>query len=541
MWAWGLSRVDDPYASFVYGTDIQTFIDRLSTLQNCRVYFHNLGFDGSFIFDYLLNQGWDFSRERKLRYRQFSAVISDMNQVYCIKLMFKRGHYVDIYDSLKILPMKLAAVAKTFGTEAKGSIDYNAERGTEHVLDAQELEYLKGDVVILSKALDVMLGAGETKMTAGSNALADFKRMIGGDKVFRRIFPVLGQAEDAFIRQAYRGGFTYANPKYIGQELHYMTSWDVNSLYPSIMYGCHGELMPYGVPQWFEGRPQPTDEYPLWVAQLIVEFNIKPGHIPSHQFRKSFQFIAKEYVLSSEGPQAVTLTNVDFELLCEQYDVTVWEWIGGYRFRASNEIFRPYIDKWTEVKIKAGKEGNGGMRQIAKLKLNSLYGKFGTRPEVQSRYPTLIDGIVRYRDLNPEERDPVYIPVAVFVTSYGRAYTIRFAQSLGDRFVYSDTDSVKCIGLEPPEGAHVDDYALGAWGHDGMYLRFKTLGAKTYVAWESGSDALTIHCSGLPQSCYPYVTMENFEIGVSYWGKLYQTRVKGGIYLREDYHTLRPR
>ena len=33
--------------------------------------------------------------------------------------------------------------------------------------------------------------------------------------------------------------------------------------------------------------------------------------------------------------------------------------------------------KWIEQKIKAGKEGNGAKRQIAKLMLNSLYGKFG--------------------------------------------------------------------------------------------------------------------------------------------------------------------
>lgn len=320
-----------------------------------------------------------------------------------------------------------------------------------------------------------------------------------------------------------------------------MTSWDVNSLYPSIMYGCHGELMPYGVPVWFDGEPEPDDTYPLWIAQVMVSFHIKTGHIPSHQFRKNMLFIGKEYVLDSKGDQIITLTNIDWELLNEQYDVEVLQWMGGYKFKASNKLFTTYIDKWTEAKIKAGKEGNAGLRQIAKLMLNSLYGKFGTRMEVKSRYPQLVDGVVRYRDLEPEERDPVYIPVAIFVTSYGRAYTIRFAQSLGDRFVYSDTDSVKCIGFEPPEGAHVDDYELGAWGHDGMYLRFKTLGAKAYVAWENGADGLTVHCSGLPASCYEHVTIENFNIGATYPGKLYQKRVNGGIYFIEDSFTIQPR
>lgn len=204
-------------------------------------------------------------------------------------------------------------------------------------------------------------------------------------------------------------------------------------------------------------------------------------------------------------------------------------------------FFRTYIDKWMDVKIKAGKAGNGGMRQIAKLHLNSLYGKLASRMEVIGRRPVLVDGVVRYKDLKPEERDPVYTAAAVFVTSYGRAYTIRFAQACGDRFVYSDTDSVKILGTEPPEGMHVDDYALGAWGHDGVYRDFKTLGAKAYICHEEGKEELTVHCSGLPDSCYPYVTMDNFVAGAEYPGKLYQYRVPGGIYFEEGTFKLHER
>lgn len=375
VWAYGIAQVgfDD---SFRYGTDIEGFMDHISKLPSCRIYFHNLAFDGAFIFDYLLRHEWVFVEDRRYlrKQRTFSAVISDMNQVYCITLCFAHGVKVDIYDSLKIIPMKISAVAKTFGMEmTKGDIDYTEEREIGHELTDEELDYLKRDVLILAHALDIMLDMGEVKMTSGSNALADYKRMCGGNKRFRRTFPVLDAEDDAFIRQAYRGGWTYANPRYTGSVLTDMSSWDVNSLYPSIMYGKHGELMPYGYPRWFDGEPSPDDEFPLWIAQAVMSFTIKPGHYPSHQFRKSLDFLAKEYVLDSKGEQVLTLTNVDYALLCEQYDVTVHGWLGGYRFRASRYLFRDYIDKWTEVKIKAGREGNGGMRQIAKLHLNSLY------------------------------------------------------------------------------------------------------------------------------------------------------------------------
>ena len=239
-------------------------------------------------------------------------------------------------------------------------------------------------------------------------------------------------------------------------------------------------------------------------------------------------FDQTEYVSSSRGEQVITLTNVDWELMLEQYDVEVYAWYGGYAFQATNEIFRPYIDKWTRVKIESGREGNLGMRQIAKLKLNSLYGKFATRPQVLSRRPVLQDGVVRYVDLEPEEREPVYLPVGVFTTAYGRAYTIRFAQSAGDR-------------SDPPPGAHVDDFALGAWGHDGAFSRFKALRAKAYVYEDAETGKLNVHCSGMPASCYGEVTMENFNIGAVYNGKLYQHRTKGGIYFTEDTFKIQPK
>lgn len=375
VWAWGIAQVGFK-DTFCYGNDIESFFEYLSKRPSCRVYFHNLAFDGSFIFDYILNNGWVFVEDRCDLKKQhtFSAVISDMNQLYSITLVFPHGVKIDIYDSLKIIPMKIATVAKTFGMSmTKGDIDYTEHRAIGHIITEEELDYLRRDVLILSRALDVMLTMGEVKMTSGSNALADYKRLCGGNKAFRRQFPVLDDDVDAFCRQAYRGGWTYANPEYVGRELNYMTSWDVNSLYPSIMYGSHGELMPYGQPVWFDGEPTTTDEFPLWIAQAVMEFTIKPGRFPSHQFRKSLDFLAKDYVLDSKGEQVLTLTNVDYALLCEQYDVMVHQWIGGYKFRAYKYLFRDYIDKWTEVKIKAGREGNGGMRQIAKLHLNSLY------------------------------------------------------------------------------------------------------------------------------------------------------------------------
>ena len=199
VWAWGIARVDSP-SSFRYGNDLDGFMQRLATLPPSRVYFHNLAFDGAFIFSWLLEHGWVFTEDsRERRAYTFSCIISDMNQVYCIGLNFERGLHIDVYDSLKILPMALRKVATTFGMEmTKGEIDYTAPRTIGHRLTGEELDYLKRDVLILAQAVRTMLEMGEVKMTAGSNALADYIKTVGGRKVFRRLFPIMGEDEDAF-------------------------------------------------------------------------------------------------------------------------------------------------------------------------------------------------------------------------------------------------------------------------------------------------------------------------------------------------------
>ena len=145
----------------------------LITSQNATAPKHNLAFDGAFIFDFLLNYGWVFNEDaRHLRPWEFSATISDMNQVYAINLKFPHGVKIDILDSLKIIPMTIARMAKTFGMPmSKGDIDYTEHREVGHVITDEELDYLKRDVLILSHALDLMLRMGEGLITS-QNATA---------------------------------------------------------------------------------------------------------------------------------------------------------------------------------------------------------------------------------------------------------------------------------------------------------------------------------------------------------------------------------
>lgn len=533
VWACGVCEIAGDFDRIDRGTDVEWFIDWCRLHAPCNVYFHNLAFDGAFIMDYLERNGWRWVADRrKASDRTYTTVISDANQVYCIDLYFTPVYSVKILDSFKIIPLSIAQMAKAFDLPIlKGSIDYEAYRPVGHELTDEEVAYLDNDVRIAAMSIDYFLKHGLNKMTAGSNALSDFRSGMGGKRGFRKWFPLLDKEEDAFIRCAYRGGFTYVNHRYQGRELGEGIVLDVNSLYPSVMYGCSGERLPYGSPVWFDGKPVKSDAYNLWVAQITCSFRLREDHLPCIQLKGNFRFNQTEYLERSDGDVTFTITNVDWELIKRQYHVYNLRWHGGYMFRSASFLFKKYIDYWVGIKNQATIDGNKGMRELAKLMLNSLYGKFATRTVVYSRRPMLIDDVLRYVDIDPTERDPVYLPVGVFVTSWARFKTVTSAQSVYDRFAYADTDSLHLVGTEVPSDLDVDDVRLGAWKHESTFDRAKFLRAKCYLEYERGRDRPTVHVSGMPSSVHSQVDMDNFDLGSVYGGKLYPHRVPGGIVL----------
>ena len=345
------------------------------------------------------------------------------------------------------------------------------------------------------------------------------------------IYPYLNELQDTFIRKAYRGGFTYVNPKFQGKKIGEGIVLDVNSLYPSVMYSCDGQLLPYGRPEWFDGKYEQDDSMPLWVGGISCWFKVKPGHIPCIQLKANKMYKQTEYIEDSRGEVTFITTSVDWELIKQQYDLQCVKFLGGYKFHACNFMFKAYVDKWIKVKNQATIEGNMGLRQIAKLMLNSLYGKFATRIKGYSRKPEIIDGVLHYVDLEEEKRNPVYLPVGVFITAHARYKTITSAQSVYDRFIYADTDSLHLLGTDLPDNLDIDAVKLGAWKHESTFYQAKFLRAKCYIEYENDSEKPTIHVAGMPKTCHENVNIDNFEIGAEYDGKLYQHRVEGGIVL----------
>lgn len=547
VWAWALCDIED-VSHVEVGNSIDGFMGRIKKEANPYIYFHNLKFDGEFILYYLMKNGFEHVESKEKRNNTFSTLISDMGLFYQIEVYFevgKKTKKVTFIDSLKIINQSVESMPKTFKIEEnKLEIDYNAPREKGHILTGEEEAYIKNDVVIVAKALSYLFNMGLTKMTAGSNALSEYKEITRLNR-FRSLYKPLNYDIDKDIRRAYRGGFTYLNPVYKNKEVKEGEVLDVNSLYPSVMYK---EMLPFGEPFFYEGEYVEDKVYPLFIQRLTCSFKIKEGRIPTIQIKHS-RFVDNEYLTDSgEEPVALTLTSVDLKLFLEQYDVWDLHYESGWKFKAMRGLFTDYIDKWIKVKNEATLSGNKGIRQVAKIMLNSLYGKFATSLDVQSKIPYLEGDIVKYKLGEKTTKDGVYLPMGAFITAYARDKTIRTSQSIKDysikkygvdMYCYSDTDSIHTILPieELKQFCEIDDVELGKWKHESHFERAKFIRQKTYLEEIDGEIQIT--CAGLPQRCYDQVTWDNFKEGMKVDGKLTFTHVKGGVILKETEFTIK--
>ena len=566
VWAYAISEIGDP-DNFIYGNNIDEFMDWCARVKNPRVYFHNLKFDGDFIIAWLLKEGFEYIQDKKERRDQtFTTLITDTGQFYSIEVYFKIWKKnvckVTFYDSLKIFPnMGVDAVAKGFGLPiSKLKIDYKAFREVGHQLTEEEIAYIKNDVTIMSMALEKMFAQGLTKMTIGSDALADYKARTPN---FKYLFPVLDAETDAEIRRSYKGGFTYLNPKYQEKEVGAGIVYDKNSMYPSKCVHC---FLPYGYPERFEGKYEFDSGFPLYVQNISCQFELKEGKIPSLQVKNHFAFKPNQYLTTSNGEMVdLTLTSVDLELFFKQYDVYNPVYKGGWKFKAAKGLFDTYVNHWTEMKIQSKKDGNRALYQTSKLMLNSLTGKFGLNPHCTTKQPVFVDDKVRYVTNDPETRDSIYVAVVSFITSYSREDIILSSQAITDwskkkygedLYLYSDTDSIHLRVINHDEDIKeleqildVDDYKLNYWKLESEFQRGKYLHQKCYIE-QDYDGIINVTVAGLPKKLSHLVNFDNFKIGFTTADfsdeeigeagrKLTYKHVEGGVILADTDFTIK--
>lgn len=551
VWAWAIA----PLASSVIyrGTTIESYVEKAAELGGVH-WFHNLRFDGAFLDAYLLDappRGLGLypvtTQPRYIRPGHMGALISDQGAHYARYVHLRDGRRFECRDSLKKFPgASVDRLATMYGAkQGKGSIDYLAERPEGYRPTPEEWAYIETDVDIVRTALRAAKSIGNTALTIGGDAMREYRQTMVHGK-FRNIFPVLDRDLDDWIRRAYRGGWTYVNPKYQGRIINEIGSvWDVNSMYPAVM---KQSSFPVGMPVALAPGQTEADGYPHTIYGALLDATIKPGRLPMIQIKRDSRYNPVEYQTHVEGVEWYG-TEIDWALLYDQYDVEIHQWVSGFAFRGERGLFDYYIDKWMEIKETA----TGGMRAQSKFQLNNLWGRFAINPLRAARLPGIgKDGAVKYETLPAEYGLPAYTPVGVYTTSYARDRVIRAAQSFGDRFLSADTDS--CHVLEAPNpgdvpitveyegkdfdtnvppGFNVHATALGAWKLEGVFDQATYLRAKAYAERiiGAGEPEVEAHVAGLPRKLLAGARVEDITVGTKYRGKLVPRRVPGGVIL----------
>lgn len=598
---WAACLVEIETLETVYlDNNIDGLIEYLAD-KNSIVYFHNIKFDAEFVLPLLFTKlGYKHTvtrinpynrkheiyetgvknainekgrvkkevtyKKRDNRDKTFETLITDDGVFYSLTVYFgkegKNYKKVEFRDSYKKLPFKVSQIAKAFKLEdSKLTIDYDAPRPVGHKLTPEEEEYIVVDCRIVAAALRIQFSKGLKKMTNASDAMNGYKDIIGKSR-FEKWFPILPDELDAKIRLAYKGGYVYLNPLYKCERVLAGVVFDVNSLYPSVMYD---RLLPYGYPMYFEGEYVEDEKYPLYIVRIRCSFTLKEGHLPTIQLKNNRAFIETEYLTDSRGEIVeMTLTSVDLKLFLEHYKTLNLDYLWGWKFKGATGMFKEYIDYWMHIK----ETNTGALKTLAKLQLNSLYGRYALSTKTRNKIPYLdTDGVIRYALDIEERRDPVYTAMACFITAYAREKTIRSAQSVYDRFIYADTDSLHLTGEDIPEGLEVHPTHLGAWKHEGTFVDSKYIRAKTYMetmreytegdtlreyvklletthdVWREDGHiryhATKVTCAGMPDNVKAYVTYENFQSGSTFDDKLMPRRFNGGIVLMPTTFTIK--
>lgn len=273
-----------------------------------------------------------------------------------------------------------------------------------------------------------------------------------------------------FIREGYYGGRTEIFRTVFHPSPGHETAslYDINSHYPH----CMLDAMPVGVMTYVDGRL--TEQDVMTNARVSIGIVDCDVYIPPDCYLPPLPHRHNGKLVFPAGRFRGVWDAAELELL---------PLVGGriekvYRsgwFEAA-PIFSSFIKRLYQYRDKSRPDYNPGMAWIAKILMNSAYGKFAMR-ERRSRIlvrPERIEGL-HCLDLDSDlwtetvDMSPNYVvpQLSVHVTALAR---VRLWQALwlalkkGGRIYYCDTDSIVCSGVEMPTGTELGALKLELGG-----------------------------------------------------------------------------
>lgn len=387
------------------------------------------------------------------------------------------------------------------------------------------------------------------------------KRLIKSiDQYYEMAFPPLTKLEDEHIRPAYRGGISNAVELYSNVEHHNVVSIDINSSYSNQMANYR---LPYGKPVFFVndghgnfsneeyGTMQYDDiisEWQLYIIKFQTGYRLKYPNVPMISCKSDYN-VSKYRCYDTFGRQIMMddylyMTNSEYKIFSETHDIIGDAYIDEiWCFNSAENIFEKFVSRLFRIK---NKYKGTAIYQPVKVMLNSIYGRFAMNRFKFVLSDTIVSlnerGILCFNnESNDENIDTsaigVYLPTAVFTTSYARCQLISTANTInaaGGHACYFDTDSIHFsadnIRIEHNEliindvytGIEISD-KLGAWkievcrdiGDDGTVTGVESgtyICSKRYIETDINGYK-NIRCAGVPKSSQKDMEAEDLRFG----------------------------
>lgn len=355
------------------------------------------------------------------------------------------------HDSSALLPFALKSITKNFGVESKKK-DWDHRWSLPFMTPAM-MDYNRTDCLGLHQSITKYFSQPLIKRAGGAHTIAGQAM-----RVLRTLIDVevssLSPRVDEFVRRAYFGGrVEIFKPLFLGPGQ--IRCADVNSLYPTVMRDVPevGDV-PREYPVKFSHydyvyHPDRIGFYPaevevpdsMYCPPLGVLYEIdgsKKFIFPTGRFEGYWSTLELEYARS--------------------LGVKILKTGRGAIFESAGNFFRRYVDELYELRERSERESVDNV--IAKLLLNSCYGRFGLK--VNRENLVIDEGQAGVR---LSESDEGYIlsngtskirlakaattlttfnnvAVAAWVTSSSRVFMHRHYMKILDELYYTDTDSL---------------------------------------------------------------------------------------------------
>ena len=345
------------------------------------------------------------------------------------------------------------------------------------------------------------------------------------------------------LREAFRGGNTHASRYYANKILEDLNSADISSSYPNEIVNSLFPVSKFTLLK--ECSEKKLDEFIFKKKKAVLvrcslqnvtlkDDIISVPYIPTAKCRGIYNGAYDNgRVLSAEVIGEITLTDIDYKILRQQYDFDIIiHQVATARYgklpAPLRECVLEYYKQKTLLKDKKTDEEHTAefyklLYNKMKNLLNAQYGMMAQDPvKVTTKYISELEDLYKDADTDPEillndynKRAFLCYQWGVWVTARAREHLQKGIDLCGINFVYCDTDSCKYIGndvdwsilnkevIKNAEANHTfatdpngKKHYMGLFEIEDHIKRFKTMGAKKY-AYEDDDNKLHITIAGV--------------------------------------------